>query len=81
VMRGDHTGLLKIEAEIAKRVRSTMSMIEGMEGGHSLGYRVRYRGRAVLLRGSFQSRFESILRGDGVTNKGDGGARRAERAS
>jgi hypothetical protein len=32
-MRGDHAGLLKIEAECARRVRSTMSMIEGMEGG------------------------------------------------
>jgi hypothetical protein len=34
-MRGDHAGLLKIEAECARRVRlrSTTSMIEGIEGG------------------------------------------------
>jgi hypothetical protein len=80
-MRGDHAGLLRIEAACARRVRSTTSMIEGDGGGHSLGYMVRYRERAVLWRGSFQSRFESILRGDGWANKGDGGARRAERAS
>jgi hypothetical protein len=36
-MRGDHAGLLKIEAEMAKRVRSTTSMVEGMEGGQSSG--------------------------------------------
>jgi hypothetical protein len=73
VMRGDHAGLLKIEAECARRVRSTMIMIEGMEGGHSLGYMVRYRGRAVLLRGSFQSRFESILRVTGWRIRGTEG--------
>jgi hypothetical protein len=36
-MRGDHAGLLKIEAEMAKRVRSTTSMVEGMEGTQSSG--------------------------------------------
>jgi hypothetical protein len=35
---------------------------------------VRYRERAVLLRGSFQSRFEIYSEGDGLANKGDGGA-------
>jgi hypothetical protein len=74
-MRGDHAGLLKIEAECARRVRSsTMSMIEEMDGGgHSLGYMVRYRRRAVLLRGSFQSRFESILRVTGWRIRGTEG--------
>jgi hypothetical protein len=48
-MRGDHAGLLKIEAEMARRVRSTTIMIEGMEGAHSLGYMVRYRGEGCII--------------------------------
>ena len=34
-MRGDHAGLLEIEAVMATIVRATTIMVEGMEGGQA----------------------------------------------